>query len=1313
MKKINLLVIGSMLFSTAILGPVQAFADNTSESSQIRSESTEQLETSSSLMEQIKLPEMTTESVAESSDKIHDSEADLETEETDSLRSFKVVSTFTDLLTALKTPSVTEIQLAGDIEATSHITSIPVRDIVINGEGNVLEMGLFAFNGFSAGSGSLTFKNMTLLGRSGVDPVAFLTNEAWNFHFENVELKAFRIDAAKANFFFEGTNTNIQTLAIPGNRNAINVNNFSINPNSSLEMTFPSPTGGNILQGANRLTVGKNAQLKIGKNITSGALTESKVISGFTSIRVLEAAQLIMRVDDTAIVGVGLDMQVAKEAVVDIHSKKHGIHTMTSSTYNFEPSSTFIVKTDVSYPIFSTVTGTSSFIFNKLKKLEIENLTAKPARAIHSSSQGGTAIVELQIIEMDTSAWTLATNSTAAPTYIWENLEFHGRLVNMTMKVLNSNNADATKQFDFNTAKKINGVANGYVETVTVSLNEVTDKDTTVSGKATPNAAISLVVAGDTYQGKADAAGNYSINMGKTYPGKTVITATGSLNGVTGTGTTTIVDRTAPSAPTVNPLNDKSTQVTGKAEADSTVVVTVDGTELGRGKADSSGNYSIEIPAQKEGTTVSAEAIDDSGNQSGKTPVIVSGTTIAKPTLNPVTDQDTKVSGKAVANATITLTIPQAGGGSLIFTGQADGSGNYSIPISKQVAGTTIVAVATKDGKASEPVETTVQATTLADPTINKVSDQDISVTGKAPANSTVTLTIPKVAGGTTTYTGQANGNGEYSIGIPKQVGGTEITAVASQDGKTSNPVKVTVTDETAPDAPTMNGVTDESTKVTGKAEPNATVELTVNGVVIGKGTANSTGDYTITIQPQKVGTVIKGTATDKEGNKSQESSTTVKAVAKTGDLTSAADYQVKPTAAPYITGTFTGDVASLKTVVNTTEYQGGTLNADGTFTIYAWNRIHSINETVTVYAYDKYGNELDRINVKIVDNTGEGKGELTSTKDYVFGTDTVIEAAYTGPVAYINVVIDGQRFAGGTVNNGKITFYAWGKIVKVNANVMVEAYDKAGQLLDKRKVNVVAAATKGTITPDAFDVKTKTSVTGTYTGDVKKVNLIVDGTVYTGGSASEGKVSFYAWNKITSNSKVVVLVGLDASGKELDRKAVSLTQTVGQGTLKANTFTVGKDSSVTGTYTGDVKTVKLVVDGTSYAGGAVSAGNISFYAYDKIKSATKEVILEGYDAYGNKIASQVVAFGAPLAGKISVAEFTFGKDSTIKGTYTGDVFSLKTIIDGTELSGGTVAEGNLAIYVWGRIPTKTSTVEVVAYGKDGKELARQVVVIK
>ncbi|MFT8323572.1 MAG: Ig-like domain-containing protein, partial [Bacillus sp. (in: firmicutes)] len=158
-------------------------------------------------------------------------------------------------------------------------------------------------------------------------------------------------------------------------------------------------------------------------------------------------------------------------------------------------------------------------------------------------------------------------------------------------------------------------------------------------------------------------------------------------------------------------------------------------------------------------------------------------------------------------------------------------------------------------------------------PSVNTIADNSKTISGKAPAN--VTVTIKK--GASILATTVSDDNGKFASKIPLQKTGTKLVITytnylhALSEAKT-----VVVTDKTAPSAPKLDKVTSITTTVTGKAEAASTVTLKVNNKSIGKGKADKTGKYKIKIKQQKANTKIYATATDAAKNTSKASYTKV-----------------------------------------------------------------------------------------------------------------------------------------------------------------------------------------------------------------------------------------------------------------------------------------------------------------------------------------------------------------------------------------------------------------------------------------------------
>lgn len=232
-----------------------------------------------------------------------------------------------------------------------------------------------------------------------------------------------------------------------------------------------------------------------------------------------------------------------------------------------------------------------------------------------------------------------------------------------------------------------------------------------------------------------------------------------------------------------------------------------------------------------------------------------------------------------------------------------------------------------------------------------------------------------------------------------------------------------------------------------------------------------------------------------------------------------------------YIEGTYTGDVAKVTTIVNGTSYSGGTV-ADGKIKIYVYDKIKSLSDEVMITAHDKEGKLLDTKAVTIEAGT-------VMPANFKLGTDKYLGGTYTGNIVKVKMTVNDTTYSGGSLTDGIFKVYAYDKIKNANDKVIITAYDKNGEQLDQKPVIVEVLA--NTVTPDVYTFGISRYVTGSYTGNVSKIELDVAGTIYKGGTLADGKLKFYAHGKIKATSEAILLRAYDKTGKLLDTKPVNL----------------------------------------------------------------------------------------------------------------------------------------------------------------------------
>ncbi|MBC1334963.1 hypothetical protein HB820_06600 [Listeria booriae] len=734
------------------------------------------------------------------------------------------------------------------------------------------------------------------------------------------------------------------------------------------------------------------------------------------------------------------------------------------------------------------------------------------------------------------------------------------------------------------------------------TINAVTSDDTTVKGTGVNGATVTLTIGSATYTGTV-SGGEYSITIPKQSAG-TVISAKESLNGKTSTSVSTTVTQGTVAAPTINTVTTDDTTVTGTGVKGAVVKVTIGGTDY-TGLVDNDGKYSIVVPKQSFGTAIVANQTLNT-KTSTNTQVSVAQGTVAAPTISSVTTDDTTVKGTGITGAVVTITI-----GSNTYTGTVT-SGNYSITIPKQAVGTIISAKQTVNSKSSANATTTVTQGAVTAPTVNTVTTDDTTVTGTGMKGAVVKLTI-----GGTNYTGLVDNDGKYSIVIPKQAFGTAIVANQTLNTKTSTNTVASVAQGTVA-APTISSVTTDDTTVKGTGITGAVVTIT-----IGSNTytgAVTSGNYSITIPKQAAGTVISAKQTVNSKASASVTTTVVstQTTLTTNDFTIGADN--------YIKGTYSGSsVAKLAIEVNGVVQQK--ITATGSpYQYYAKGKVTAGTDQVYVISYNANGDQLKRVKVNVKTLTS---GTITPATFYV-GKDNYVTGTLTGDVSKFSLTINGVETAKINVTTAPtFRYYANNLIRNLTDVVTVNGYDSAGKLLDSTTLTVdKQRGNQGSIATVApFTLGKDSYVTGTYTGDIAKVELQVnDSTLQRITVPADGTIKYYAKGKINALTDVVKLIGYDSTGVAVSTKVVSVTGA--NGSITVNPYVIGTDSYVKGTFSGNVAKVSLTVNGEKKTTIPVpaSGANYQYYAKSLITEATDVVVVTAYNSAGGVLDTKAVS---------------------------------------------------------------------------------------
>ncbi|MDR7073334.1 Ig-like domain-containing protein [Fictibacillus barbaricus] len=235
-------------------------------------------------------------------------------------------------------------------------------------------------------------------------------------------------------------------------------------------------------------------------------------------------------------------------------------------------------------------------------------------------------------------------------------------------------------------------------------INAIDDNDTVITGKAEAKSKVS-VYRSSTYvsSGTADSNGKFSIKLPMQKAGTTLsVYAKDESGNKSATATTKVLDKTPPSAPTVNPVDDNDTTIKGKTEANATISVKKGTSVIGTAKANSKGDFSVTIKAVAAKTSLTVTSKDTAGNTSKVTTITVIDKTPPKViSISPVDNNDQYVKGKTEANATATVKNG---------TKEANSKGEFSVKIAVQKTNT-VLSVYAKDANGNTSKASTVTVT--------------------------------------------------------------------------------------------------------------------------------------------------------------------------------------------------------------------------------------------------------------------------------------------------------------------------------------------------------------------------------------------------------------------------------------------------------------------------------------------------------------------------------------------------------------------------------------------------------------------------
>ncbi|MEH7492841.1 Ig-like domain-containing protein, partial [Neobacillus niacini] len=166
-------------------------------------------------------------------------------------------------------------------------------------------------------------------------------------------------------------------------------------------------------------------------------------------------------------------------------------------------------------------------------------------------------------------------------------------------------------------------------------VNDVFDNVDTVSGIGEAGATVTVIIGENVYNGTVDSAGTFTVEIPLQKAGTSItVTLQDAAGNSSEAVTTTVIDKTPPTAPIVDAVTDQDTTIAGTTEANAEVTVKVGETVIGSGKADGLGKFSIVVDKQAAETKISVFAKDKAENISTTEIVVAASYSPIKVQLN-------------------------------------------------------------------------------------------------------------------------------------------------------------------------------------------------------------------------------------------------------------------------------------------------------------------------------------------------------------------------------------------------------------------------------------------------------------------------------------------------------------------------------------------------------------------------------------------------------------------------------------------------------------------------------------------------------
>ncbi|WEK30254.1 MAG: Ig-like domain-containing protein [Candidatus Pseudomonas phytovorans] len=447
------------------------------------------------------------------------------------------------------------------------------------------------------------------------------------------------------------------------------------------------------------------------------------------------------------------------------------------------------------------------------------------------------------------------------------------------------------------------------------------------------------------------------------------VTQTDAGNNTSTAVAVTAPDFTPPAAPTALALAGTGLQLTGNAEAGSTVTVRdASGNVLGTAVATSNGTFQVTLnSAQTNGQTLQVTATDAAGNVSPAAPYTAADTTPPAAVTNlAVSASGATLTGNGEAGATVTVRAPD---NTVLGTATVGADGHFSVALSPAaITGESLSVVQADAAQNLSPAQNVTAPGLLAPATPDNLvlAADGLSVTGTAAVGSTVKVFGPN---GVLLGSSPVANDGTFTVNLGSAQANGEVLHVSAtgSDGAVSLPATLLAPDTTAPLPLTNLVLSNDGLVLSGRGEPGATVTVSgEGGIDLGTAVVDANGNFSANLSSAQLnGERLGAVQWDAAGNESNSVSLT-------------APDRIAPDAAvnlafagggSLLNGSGEAGAAVKVLAVDGSVLGNATVRADGTFQV-ALNPPQTNGQQVHVVLTDAAGNQSDSSAITAADTT-------------------------------------------------------------------------------------------------------------------------------------------------------------------------------------------------------------------------------------------------------------------------------------------------------------------------------------------------------